>query len=387
MSAPVLGRPDFSGRPARPYEVLDQQAALAARLKQPRRELLKHIRDFMTGTLRLNMAGEHSTRWTGAPADVEGNFGITFYPAVVSPPPVASQQNAADLTRALAMGTADATAYQVTSVMVNAITEMLPETQQHIDHLDVAELPERNGWAWLDTPWPLPDPDHDDLGPVLIRVVSWSFLSIPATDDLVGLTGGTGQLPCVRITLWTLLDDDLAQNLDRYEPGRAEEIREHIGELTLMHTVVVPFAATYTKENSLKGLAAASPVAFTHLLWMFLGMEITAIERAPIARPVRRQALRSLKHGEVHVVTLRRVRHHDDPDDAVRVIDWSCQWPVQGHARHLDSYSGPQHRAVTTGPGKHCAVCGSRTTWIRPYLKGPDGLPLKVSRQLMRLSR
>lgn len=369
------------------YTVLDQQAALASRLKQPSRPLLRLAQRFMTDTLRLNMTAKDRTRWAGAPEDVEGSFGITFYPAIVSPPPAASKQNAADLIQALAMETTDATAYQVTPAMAHAIIDVLPATVPHIDHLDVSELPERDGFAWLDVPWELPDPEHDDLGPILIRVVSWAYLEAAADDDLDGLTGGTGVLRCVRITLWTLLDDDLAVNLARYEPGRAEEIRDHIGELSLMHTAVVPFGARYRQDTSPRGLAAASPVAFAHILWMFLGMELTAVERAPISRQVRRQALRSLKHGEVHVVTLRRVRHHDDPDDVARGIDWSCQWPVQGHSRHLDSYPGPHHRAVTTGPDKHCVVCGGRTTWVRPYLKGPDGKPLKVSRQLMRLSR
>jgi hypothetical protein len=92
---------------------------------------------------------------------------------------------------------------------------------------------------------------------------------------------------------------------------------------------------------------------------------------------------------------LRRVHYASDenlPEGEHRSIDWTCTWLVQGHARHLEDYDHAmygKHRAVQdhdAGPGR-CTTCGARTTWVRPYIKGPDGLPLKQTKQVYRLAR
>ena len=37
--------------------------------------------------------------------------------------------------------------------------------------------------------------------------------------------------------------------------------------------------------------------------------------------------------------------------------------------------------------GPSCAVCETRITRIRPYVKGPDGLPLRAIEHVYRLAR
>jgi hypothetical protein len=47
------------------------------------------------------------------------------------------------------------------------------------------------------------------------------------------------------------------------------------------------------------------------------------------------------------------------PTGEQRNVDWSGRWPVRGHERKLAS---------------------GKTTWVRPYIKGPDGAPLLTER-------
>jgi hypothetical protein len=117
---------------------------------------------------------------------------------------------------------------------------------------------------------------------------------------------------------------------------------------------------------------------------MFLQMEITATRTPPVQRAFRRRALRTLKHGDVQVIILRKIRHNDDTEPGRRDIAWSCRWVVQGHWRHRHEPADHHHAIVTGG---RCIKCDEEMTYIRPYLKGPDGLPLKVSRSLSKLAR
>lgn len=49
--------------------------------------------------------------------------------------------------------------------------------------------------------------------------------------------------------------------------------------------------------------------------------------------------------------------------------------------RHLEDYSAvaaPHHAVPLDGDRAHCAVCRTRITRVRAYVKGPGGLPLKA---------
>lgn len=90
------------------------------------------------------------------------------------------------------------------------------------------------------------------------------------------------------------------------------------------------------------------------------------ISHAPLraARAERRRAQRSGKTLKtVYTVALRRAERRGTPAQDIDHghIEWSCQWLVGGHWRNQWYPS----------EGKH------RPKYIMPYLKGPDGKPLK----------
>jgi hypothetical protein len=385
-------------------EVLDRQAELTDRLKNPSAHMQDYMRYFMTDATAK---------------DPGRSFGM-FFPAVRRDEldkPITDEQGRR-LAKILYQSLWDATAYQVTGEMVDAMSQVGPKkigstrldpgaakiavrldtgkavpqealgNDPGIDHLSERELPEAKGFAYFDQPWVIYD-IRDDQIPV--RAVSWSYESVPVDGSLSDLLPGLepGRMASVRISMWTDIDDDYDLNPQHFRDSEhPEKTKQALGNLSLLHTALVPFFLRFSKDDDDKSTArSASIITMVHVLWMFLGMEIVSTEPAHLDRHARKRALRSLKHNEVHVVMLRRVNYHGDAPGMVRNIDWSVRWIVQGHLRHLEHYEGPHHRAVAAGTDKHCVVCGSRTAWIAPYIKGPDGKPLQVSRQLMRLAR
>lgn len=70
---------------------------------------------------------------------------------------------------------------------------------------------------------------------------------------------------------------------------------------------------------------------------------------------------------DVRVVSLRRVdRPKSEGPEPEDKTEWTCQWQVDGHFRNQAVGAGHKDR---------------RLTWVSPYVKGPEGMPLKVPKR------
>lgn len=265
---------------------------------------------------------------------------------------------------------AKAVTYLVTPQMVAVMRDTYANADR-VRQIAVEEVPSPAGFAWLGEPWLI----GDAAQAFRVRALGWEFLEIRASDD----DGVWRVVPSARITLW-LHDEDIPSAVER---GGAE-----LGPLTLTHTMVMPLGLPFIDPpRSEDQESTESFLGLVHLLWIYLGMEVTAQERAGLPAAVRQRARRALRRPEVRVVLLRRVAGVTEPGES-RDRFWSCRWPVQGHHRHrLRPADG--HRAVIDGPGaKECAACGGLVSWVSPCLKGPAGLPLRVpSPVVMKLAR
>ncbi len=183
----------------------------------------------------------------------------------------------------------------------------------------------------------------------------------------------------VRVTMWSHIDDP-----DDYSEGMTPVLAT-LGPLAMLHTMVIPFGEPMPLSPS-QTQGWDSSLGWVHALWMFMGTEISSLQRVPASRAFARRAMRSIGQNEVSVVLLRRAAHQADNGEQ-REVNWSCCWIVQGHGRHLGGYDGPHHLAVLDAGRQHCLTCHSRATYVSPYIKGPDNLPLKTSRQLFKVSR
>lgn len=346
----------------RPEEVLDYHARLVNTLRHPHPMLSAYMRNYMVNAVERG--------------GIEVGESM-FAPVIKHDTTYVTVADGGRMAQVLSHDLSIATTYEVSEEMTD-IMRQVESKQGPVSILHQNELPAEAGFVWLDDGWPIDDWHGDTY---TIRAFSWRFLTVHAP----GLSyAEPTDWPSVRIALWVHPSDDPPEYL-------ASMDRVELGSLQAIHVGIMPFDLELTTMPG-EETAAGSFLAMIHLIWMFLGMELTATRTPRIKNHYRRHAMKSLVHGEVHVVTLRRVRYVTEKgeQDAAH-IDWSCRWPVQGHYRHLSNPNAVPgtavHHAVPIGFDKHCAVCGGNLTWVRPYLKGPDGLPLKVSKTLMKLVR
>lgn len=230
-----------------------------------------------------------------------------------------------------------ATAYQITSEMIT-LTENLRDHGERAP-FSPEDLPAPWGFMWLDRPVGKPN-----TAGVQLPVHAFSWAQVPALRT----ADGTRARPGVRLRCWAYC-------------GSRDPFRlELFGQVTFQ---LGP------------GTVQDDPVLrLVHRLWLLMGMEITAISRELPDRHARKRAA-NLRHQHVNVVTLRRPKHAQAAAGPHRHVDWSCTWIVRGHTRHYD-------HPLRTGPN-----AGLTDVWIKPYLKGPDGAPLRAGDILYRLSR
>lgn len=280
------------------------------------------------------------------------------------------------LCGAFARDLVTATTYQVTANMARVVHAACASDRSSVCGLHTEELPAETGFAWLDSPVRLAphgarEPGEDSFG---IDAITWGV----CTYDLDGTV-----VPGVQVTGWS--------GPSRPAPRTPGAARRHQAGTALplmpLLTEVTPLGhapAGFQREGTL-GIAH-----WVHVMWIFMSAEITSVRRDPVARAYRRRAA-ALRQSEVNVVALRRARAAgDDSPGGPRDIEWSCCWPVQGHHRHTRLVPGaaPHHATPAGADRGHCAICAAPISWVHGYIKGPEGMPLRVhDKTLYRLSR
>ena len=69
------------------------------------------------------------------------------------------------------------------------------------------------------------------------------------------------------------------------------------------------------------------------------------------------------------MIKLRKVRHASERHEP-GPVEWTCQWIQKGHWRTL--YRGTEKQ---------------RKIWVRPGIKGPEGLPMKITHSVVSVER
>lgn len=356
-------------------DVLEEHTRLAERHARPDGSLLDFYEYFIQDAFAKNPARAQGMLY---PVDMRG------IQRGERPP----EAKARHLSGIIAHGLSEAMTFQVTGDMVTVMRSVHDKTQLGVTYLDEAELPAEAGFAFLDKPWLVTD-THDNIIPV--RALTWEVDYAWTDGTETFKLNRPERIACVRVGLWTYMDDDVAFGRWPNAEDRARQISGQIGELTLMHIALLPFGERFgMPAPKTKDDASKSILGFVHTLWMFLGMEIVGTPKAEgIPRTIQRRASRSLRHAEVRVVVLRRIKHPKTGESVGhREIDWSCRWVVQGHLRHIDRYEGERHHAIReVRPHEErdvCAICLARSqevrvTWVHPYVKGPEGAPLRAA--------
>lgn len=355
-----------------PGAVLAVHDRLAAAMKNPLAPLLDMFDTFIGQELAKaktesgGLPGLHS-KWMGS-----------FWPA----------KSASQWCGVLARQLGTARTYQVSAGMAGEVTDLYRAVQEHgkPPWIDQAEVPWPAGFAWLDVPLDF----RDRWGRTAYnRALSW---------DVVYLPYGHATVPGVRIVAWSH-----PQDRDAYWTERGAEVMESYGGLSMASSFVIPFGQRMFTRRYAGYPVSDSVAVWVKALWHVMESEIsvTSPARDPQRRPGWRP--RSLTHGEVHVVMLRR-RNVITPDAvpaAHGTRNWTCRWFVDPFWRHVrrdqqweaaneerdDKGRLVRHHAIPDHTRTVCIRCGARVTHVATFDKGPAGLPFRQSRQLHKLTR
>ena len=272
-----------------------------------------------------------------------------------------------------------ANTYQCTAEMIDLATAMMA-TQPDLSDLLEEDIPAESGFMWLDKPIPRPSvEDEEGQAPLLMHAVSWT------------------KVGDIEIRVRFDPADEQEQRLIHQTPWRGGHPEEPVFE-AIMPAVCVrewgyndnrgiaPRPLHLIGQNTAvlqQGVHTPLPeMALVHMLWILMGMEIAVTHTVQPDSHGRKRAA-NLAHRYVRVVQLRRAAP-GEPTGNRREVDWSCTWLVRAHDRHKERQD---HRAVAEHPNGPCAACGGDTIRIRDYIKGPQGLPLRGSDLLYKLSR
>lgn len=159
---------------------------------------------------------------------------------------------------------------------------------------------------------------------------------------------------------WNAIGADMVQHGRPLGPSELEptpgQIAEHIkdgGE----------FGSTFKATNVLR---------LVHALWLMLNQTVTHVEDEVPDRAARRRAERMRIPPQVTVIRLRREVSAQSRPEGESHIEWQHRWIVRGHWR-WQAY----------GPNRS----ERRRIWIHPFVKGPEGAPLKQSEKVYSLDR
>lgn len=259
----------------------------------------------------------------------------------------------------LARGVTHFVSPDVSDVLVQIAKTMPP------DMLQEADLPMRNGFIVLGKPWEYLNFEAGTYtGKIPIRAICWE------KSDWVGQPDGTMK-PGVYVYLYA----------DRQW---IESINGELGDgwkQPLIHCDMWAWTLdTWWEERTSPDQEADLHHASPHVgemrrnllaLWRFMEDEIVLTRRNRMPRSSLRRWGRSgldvPEDGSIVTIHLRRIRSHQDDADA-QPIDWTHRWWVNGHKRY-----NPK--------------TGKKDIWVRPYLKGPEGLPIVVKKKVVVVDR
>lgn len=272
-----------------------------------------------------------------------------------------------------------------------AMTDMILYASAGMDETDVFrndELPTECGFAYFEKPLVIHDIRGADL---FVNGLLWC--STRTVDPDTG-----EQRPGILLTLFNDHDhtpDELAKAIMRgehkymsYDIYRASMGRWGcIGFEKLSNGMQIgpPMAEVHPNKLADPRLADIVSTEFTnifrqvHAFWLLLNQTITHVSDADIPRPYAKRAKRAKIPPRVTVIRLRR---HERSGDGVgeHNVEWSHRWYSRGHWAWRRC---SEHHALAEPDGSggfHARV------WVRESIKGPEGLPLRISDKVYHLA-
>jgi hypothetical protein len=269
-------------------------------------------------------------------------------------------------------------AYRVSHDMT-AMVEFAASQLDGTDQIDLSLAPTGCGIVCFDKPLPVKDVRNKTM------LLHWLVWGPAAVADKDGKTlAGTA--------IWTFNDllrepDQVATDFLVQHPDISREdyawLLGHWGaigfDMMFDQMRVGPQWTVPSEEKAAQVLADGDEpvpgnnvIRYVHALWLLLNQTVTKVEPEDVDRPARRRATRKRLPPQVTVIRLRREEGHYEPREGESLVEWQHRWIVRGHWRWQ-----------ACGPNRS----ERRRIWVNPYVKGPEGAPLKQSEKVYSLDR
>jgi hypothetical protein len=220
--------------------------------------------------------------------------------------------------------------------LVAGASESLPDTT-----LRQEDVPTQLGWLYFDRPLRIP---VDAQGQTDLRAMD------PA-DDLT-------EVPLAAIA-W-----------DRYDQGiilfffADLRYRNRLPGLCIIWVCSMAFGQTWRRWEDQPDSSFNLMLRALLTFFRFSAQHILTTTARQVGRAAQRRLARENPVvPPVHLVILRRKAYRAINEETGRTVEWSCQWLVRGHWRQQFFPSDGSNRPI----------------WIAPYLKGPEGKPIRIA--------
>lgn len=239
--------------------------------------------------------------------------------------------------------------------LVTIAAQSLPDTWS----LMKQDIPAPCGFFWF-----AKEPEIEFRG---IRAFGWTVLSVKGNIAAVHIPRDNGAMPDFN----TLALITFVSNPDFPKPLPCFS-RMNVGQ---------SLSAKRLEQSDYAVSINANPGEFTYdyqglrlfaAMLSFIQQKILVTTRYATSRATRRRAISAKRSvdADINIIKLRSVLHPTNKVEGLPV-EWSCQWIVHGHWRDQWFPSIGKHRPI----------------WLNPYLKGPEGKPLRNPGRLFAVVR
>jgi hypothetical protein len=272
----------------------------------------------------------------------------------------AARQTSEEIVARLPSAVQTADAFFVAADM----SDLIVHSANVLDSSDIADhrlAPTRSGFAYFEKPLEIKDVRGSTL---LLNAILWQPMS---GGLLVHMWNDQMRTPDEAAKDYArFLPEELARAVGRWGYIGIAEYRTDnmIGdpEVKVSEAVIVKYA-----ERGIEPMPTTNPNRLFHAFWLLLQQKIvmTGLERGD--RKLTKRLLRAGVPGEVTVIALRHVEYPEGEGEGQ--VYWRHRWIVRGFWRWQ--------------PYKDDAGEWARKRiWIDPYVKGPAGAPLKISKKV-----
>ncbi len=241
--------------------------------------------------------------------------------------------------------------------------ELVRHSANVLDSTDVADVkspPSRSGFIYFEKPIPMQDVRGQEL---LVNAMVW----YPVRGGLLlHFWNDQRRTPDDAAKDFASLPEEMIRSAGRwgYIGISLYEDEQQIGDIMIAASEAT--VAKYGAEG-IEPLPVSNPKRIAHAFWLLLQQKIVmrSIERGD--RKLTKRLLRAGVPGEVTVIALRHVEYPEGEGEGQ--VYWRHRWIVRGFWRW-------QPYKDETGEWARKRI------WIDPYVKGPAGAPLKISKKV-----